>query len=430
MFRSLLRHRRRHLDAECQDIQPFLIRQIEYGIMPTATQLDFRADSRTSGARIIRGPGERDIKQSCILIVDDEPLNIEVVRRYLEIGGYRNLISTDHAGQALPLMGLNRPDLVLLDIQMPEISGLEILAAIRSDEMFCRTPVVILTGSSDPETKLTALQAGATDLLQKPVHNEELLARLGNVLKVKAYQDQLYRHSEELEEAVQRRTAELEASRLDVIHCLARAAEFRDDDTGQHIIRVGRYARVIADQLGFSREELDILEPAAQLHDVGKIGIADSILLKPGKLSPEEYEMMQKHCGFGRKIVQQVPDADAAVLRKHTDMGARIMDVSSSPILEMARRIALTHHERWDGNGYPLGLAGEDIPLEGRITAVADVFDALSSKRPYKPPFPLQKCFAIMEEGRQTQFDPKVLDAFIERRHDIIRVQIDSADTD
>ena len=398
--------------------------------MPTATQLDFRADSRTSGARIIRGPGERDIKQSCILIVDDEPLNIEVVRRYLEIGGYRNLISTDHAGQALPLMGLNRPDLVLLDIQMPEISGLEILAAIRSDEMFCRTPVVILTGSSDPETKLTALQAGATDLLQKPVHNEELLARLGNVLKVKAYQDQLYRHSEELEEAVQRRTAELEASRLDVIHCLARAAEFRDDDTGQHIIRVGRYARVIADQLGFSREELDILEPAAQLHDVGKIGIADSILLKPGKLSPEEYEMMQKHCGFGRKIVQQVPDADAAVLRKHTDMGARIMDVSSSPILEMARRIALTHHERWDGNGYPLGLAGEDIPLEGRITAVADVFDALSSKRPYKPPFPLQKCFAIMEEGRQTQFDPKVLDAFIERRHDIIRVQIDSADTD
>jgi len=398
--------------------------------MPTATQLDFRADARTSDASIIRGPGQRDIRQSCILIVDDEPLNIEVVRRYLEIGGYRNLISTDHAGQALPLMGLNRPDLVLLDIQMPEISGLEILAAIRSDEMFCRTPVVILTGSSDPETKLTALQAGATDLLQKPVHSEELLARLGNVLKVKAYQDQLYRHSEELEEAVRRRTAELEASRLDVIHCLARAAEFRDDDTGQHIVRVGRYARVIADQLGFSREELDILEPAAQLHDVGKIGIADSILLKQGKLSPEEYEMMQKHCGFGRKIVQQVPDADAAMLRKHTDMGARIMDVSSSPILEMARRIALTHHERWDGNGYPLGLAGEDIPLEGRITAVADVFDALSSKRPYKPPFPLQKCFSIMEEGRRTQFDPQVLDAFFERRNDIIRVQIDSADTD
>ena len=398
--------------------------------MLTVPKSNSRAIKRASGSSLLRSVNERDIKQSCILMVDDEELNIEVVRRYLEIGGYRNLISTDHAGQALPMMGQNRPDVVLLDIHMPDINGLEILAAIRSDEELCRTPVLILTGSSDPETKLIALQAGATDLLQKPVHGEELLARLGNVLKIKAYQDRLYKYSEELEEAVKRRTAELEASRLDVIHCLARAAEFRDDDTGQHIIRVGRYARVIAEQLGFSWEELDILEPAAQLHDVGKIGIADAILLKSGKLTPEEYEMMQKHCGFGRKIVQRVPDSDAALLRRHTDMGARIMDVSSSPVLEMARRIALTHHERWDGNGYPLGLAGEDIPLEGRITAVADVFDALSSRRPYKPPFPLQKCFTIMEEGRQTQFDPRVLDAFFERRDDIIQVQIESADTD
>ncbi len=397
--------------------------------MLTAHKSDSRTCSLTSGTSMRRSLNERDIKQCCILIVDDEPLNIEVVRRYLEMGGYRNLISTDHAGQALPLIGLNRPDVVLLDIQMPGINGLEILAAIRSDEELCRTPVLILTGSSDPETKLIALQAGATDLLPKPVHSEELLARLGNVLKVKAYQDRLYSYSEELEEAVRRRTAELESSRLDVIHCLARAAEFRDDDTGQHIIRVGRYARVIAAQLGFSKRDLDILEPAAQLHDVGKIGIPDSILLKSGKLTPEEYEMMQKHCGFGNRIVQKFPDGDAVMLRRHTDMGARIMDASSSPILEMARRIALTHHERWDGNGYPLGLSGEDIPVEGRITAVADVFDALSSKRPYKPAFPLQKCLAIMEEGRGTQFDPEVLDAFFVRRDDIIQIQIDSADT-
>ncbi len=397
--------------------------------MLTAVKLNSRADSWTSESSMVRSLSERDIKQSCILIVDDEPLNIEVVRRYLEIGGYRNLISTDHAGQALPLMGLNRPDLVLLDIHMPEINGLQILAAIRSDESLCRTPVIILTGSSDPDTKLIALQAGATDLLPKPVHSEELLARLGNVLKVKAYQDRLYRHSEELEEAVRRRTSELEASRLDVIHCLARAAEFRDDDTGQHVIRVGRYARVIAERLGFSQRELDIIEPAAQLHDVGKIGIADAILLKPGKLTPEEFEMMQKHCGFGKKIAEPVSDRDAVLLRNHTDIGARIMNTGSSPILEMARRIALTHHERWDGTGYPLGLAGEDIPLEGRITAVADVFDALSSKRPYKPAFPLQKCFAIMAEGRGTQFDPEILDAFFDRRDDIIQVQINSADT-
>lgn len=397
--------------------------------MMTSINSSFLTKPGTFETAASRPAVEREITHSCILIVDDESLNIEVARQHLEFAGYRNLISTDHAGQALPLIGIHRPDVVLLDIHMPEINGLEILAALRSDKELARTPVIILTGSSDPETKLTALKAGATDLLQKPVHNGELLARLGNVLRVKAYQDQLHRHSEELEVAVRKRTAELEASRLDVIHCLARAAEFRDDDTGQHIVRVGRYARIIAEELGFSQKDLDIIEPAAQLHDVGKIGVADAVLLKPGKLTPEEFEMMQKHCGFGKKIAQQVSDRDAIALRHHSDIGSRILDAGSSPILEMARRIALTHHERWDGNGYPLGLAGSDIPIEGRITSVADVFDALSSKRPYKPPFPLEKCFGILEEGRGTQFDPVILDAFFARRADIIQVQINSADT-
>lgn len=371
-----------------------------------------------------------DIRQAKILIVDDEILNIEVVHRYLDIGGFTNILSTDHSGQALPLIGLHRPDLVLLDIQMPEISGLQILSAVRCDPALSQTPVIILTGCSDPETKLIALRAGATDLLAKPVHSEELLARIGNVLKVKAFQDQLSHHSEQLEYAVRRRTAELEASRLEVIHCLARAAEFRDDDTGQHVLRVGRYTRIIGAQMGFSPEELDILEPAAQLHDVGKIGIADAILLKPGKLTQDEFEQMQRHCGFGKRIADPISDADARILRQHAEIGARIMESSRSPVLELAKQIALTHHERWDGSGYPLGLAGEDIPLCGRITAVADVFDALSSKRPYKPAFPLKKCFEILEEGRGSHFDPEVLDAFFAKRSDIITVQIASADTD
>lgn len=373
--------------------------------------------------------GERNISESCILLVDDESLNIDVVRRYLQIGGYSNIISTDHPGQALPLMGVHRPDLVLLDIHMPGISGLEILRTMRTDDALARTPVVILTGSAESETKLAALKAGATDLLAKPVHREELLARLGTVLKLKAYQDQLHRYSESLEEAVKRRTAELEASRLELIHCLARAAEFRDDDTGKHVLRVGRYARLIGSQLGFSTAELDILEPAAQLHDVGKIGIPDSILLKPGKLSADEFETIQKHCGFGKKIVAPLSEPEALRIRQHTEIGARIMELACSPILEMAKRIALTHHERWDGSGYPLGLAGEHIPIEGRITAVADVFDALSSKRPYKTAFPLAKCLAIMEEGRGSQFDPRVLDAFFARQQEIVQVQIDAADT-
>ncbi len=398
--------------------------------MVTASDLNTESELATSCTPDLSRDSDREIFQSRLLIVDDESLNIDVFRRYLGLGGYSNVISTDHAGQALPLMGLHHPDVVLLDIHMPVINGMEILRAIRSDAALARTPVIILTGSNDPETKLIALRAGAADLLAKPVHPEELLARLGNVLRVKAYQDGLFRHSEALEEAVRRRTAELEASRLDVIHCLARAAEFRDDDTGQHVIRVGRYARVIGRQLGFSKHELDVLEPAAQLHDVGKIGIADAILIKPGKLTPEEFELMQKHCGFGKRISERISVHDAALLRQHTEIGARIMDAGCSPILEMARRIALTHHERWDGNGYPLGLAGEDIPLEGRITAVADVFDALSSKRPYKPAFPLNRCFEIMETGRGSQFDPTVLRAFFSRRHEIIQVQINSADTD
>ena len=404
--------------------------QVEKNMMLTsASPMTYKRPSPSANAHSERGR-DNEVSQSKILIVDDEPLNIEVVQRYMELGGFKNIVSTDHPGQALPLVGFHHPDVVLLDIQMPGISGLDILGAIRSDARLWQTPVIILTGSSDPETKLNALKAGATDLLAKPVHGEELIARVSNVLRVKMYQDRLHQHSELLEEAVKKRTAELEASRLDVIHCLARAAEFRDDDTGQHVVRVGKYARIIGQQMGFSDAQLDILEPAAQLHDVGKIGIADSILLKPGKLTEEEFEAMQKHCGYGKKIAEQITSQEARLVRSHTEIGARIMDSGCSPILEMARRIALTHHEKWDGTGYPLGLAGEDIPLEGRITSVADVFDALSSKRPYKPAFPLNKCFAIMEEGRGTQFDPDILDAFFARRDDIIQIQINAADTD
>jgi putative two-component system response regulator len=378
----------------------------------------------------MEGPDLRDVRHARIMIVDDEPLNIAVVQGYLEMDGYTNILSTDHAPQALPQIGMHMPDVVLLDIQMPHIDGLEILAAIRGDAMLSQMPVVILTASSDDETKIRALRAGATDLLCKPVHREELLARLGNVLQVKAWQDHMRGYSEALEEAVRRRTNELEASRLDVIHCLARAAEFRDDDTGQHIVRVGRYARIIGEQLGMTPSMLDILEPAAQLHDVGKIGISDNILLKPGKLSEEEFDFMQRHCNFGKKIVDCLPDRENRILKSHTELGSRIMDVGTSPILAMAKRIALTHHEKWDGSGYPLKLAGVDIPLEGRITAVADVFDALSSKRPYKPAFPLEKCFSILEEGRGKHFDPSVLDAFMTRRDDIIEVQINLANSD
>jgi putative two-component system response regulator len=316
---------------------------------------------------------------------------------------------------------------MLLDIHMPQLSGLDILRQIRGDAVTSRMPVVVLTSSTEDDMKVRALEIGATDFLQKPVHSGELVARLRNILMAKAYEDHLRNYSSTLEAAVRQRTAELESSRQDVIHCLARAAEYRDNDTGQHILRVGRYARIIGSQLGMGKVSLDILEQAAKLHDIGKIGIPDEILLKPGKLTSEESATMRSHSSIGGAIIDGGAE-NSDLMKRHTEIGSKILKSGQSPLLVVAMKIALTHHERWDGGGYPLGLAGEDIPLEGRITAVADVFDALSAKRPYKVAYPLEKCLSILEEGRGTQFDPVVLDAFLARREDVVEVQIAYAD--
>jgi putative two-component system response regulator len=359
-----------------------------------------------------------------ILLVDDEPLVIKVVRKHLTSAGYKNFCSTSNAVEVLPLIIRAEPDVVLLDVVMPTFSGLDLLATIRADLELAHIPVVMLTALEDRETKLKALELGATDFLAKPVDPCELIPRVRNALLIKAHHDHLRSHAVNLERLVSERTAQLEASRQDIIHCLARAAEFRDDDTGRHVTRVGCYAGVIAQQLGWDRNAVAAIEQAAQLHDVGKIGIPDAILAKPGKLSPHEVELVQKHCGFGKGIFEAFTDAEWSAISRHAEVGERILANRGSYVLEMAARIALTHHERWDGSGYPIGLAGEDIPLEGRITAVADVFDALSTRRSYKPAFPRETCFAILEEGRGKHFDPRILDAFFAAQDQIVEIQI------
>jgi putative two-component system response regulator len=373
---------------------------------------------------------QQALRQAKILIVDDEPINVKLARKYLTLEGYQNFILTTDSREVMTLVDQREPDLLLLDVMMPHVSGLDILASIRSSERWRHLPVIILTAASDQNTKRRAIELGVSDFLGKPVDPTELVPRIRNVLLVKQHYDHLERYSEELEAEVLRRTAELARSRQEVIHCLARAAEFRDDDTGRHVLRVGRFARLIGEELGWKGEQLEMLEQAAQLHDIGKIGIPDSILLKPGKLAPEEMEIMQKHSAFGKKITQSLPHHEANILRGHAELGSKLLQSTESPILTLAATIAISHHEKWDGSGYPLGLAGEDIPAAGRITAVADVFDALSSKRPYKPPFPLEKCFTLLEEGRARHFDPSVLDAFFKRRKDIIETQIRFADVD
>jgi putative two-component system response regulator len=365
-----------------------------------------------------------------ILLVDDEPINIKVARKYLATAGYTNFSFTCNPADVLPLMIRDEPDLVLLDIVMPQYDGLDVLTAIRNDPQLARIPVVMLTAVEDRPTKCRALELGATDFLAKPVDPSELVSRVKNVLSAKAHQDHLRNYAADLERLVRERTAQLEQSRRNVILCLARAAESRDDDTGRHVQRVGRYAGVIARRLGWDELSVASIEQAAQLHDVGKIGIPDSILLKPGKLTAEEFDVMQKHTGFSKRVFESLTDAESAAWQRHARLGNEILVGCGSAVLDTAAKIALTHHERWDGAGYPIGLAGTDIPLEGRITTVADVFDALSTKRCYKPAFPLDKCFAIMEEGRSKQFDPAILDAFFAAREEIVAIQIAFANVD
>ena len=370
-----------------------------------------------------------DCTKNCrILIIDDEEFNVRVVRKHLMDAGYKNCVSTTDSREALDLINHEKPDLVLLDIVMPDVSGVDILHAVALKGQSQQTPIVVLTATADREIKQVCLELGAVDFLAKPVDLTELLPRVRSVLLNKIYQDQLSKNAERLEELVEQRTREVAASREEVVHCLARAAEYRDDDTGRHVVRVGKYVGVIAKQLGFAAEEIELIELAAQLHDIGKIGVPDAILHKPGTLDADQYEIVKQHCTIGRSIIKPLTHEEGLVLRTHSPLGASLLNVPSSPLLMLAGRIAQTHHERWDGTGYPLGLKGEDIPIEGRMTAVADVFDALATKRPYKAPFSREKCFTILEEGRGTHFDPKVLDAFFAQAEKIIAVQLDYMD--
>ncbi|MEO2033746.1 MAG: HD domain-containing phosphohydrolase [Planctomycetaceae bacterium] len=363
-------------------------------------------------------------KDARIMLVDDEPLNVMTFRQHLKQEGYSDFITTSNAVEALAMVRGENPDVVLLDINMPQVSGLDILRVMGLDPGLQHIPVLVLTATTDPAIRKKALDLGASDFLTKPVDPNELLPRVRNALILKQHFDMVSGETARLEQQVERRTRQLEATRQQLILSLARAAEHRDNDTGNHVLRVGRYSAIVAAELGYPEKRLLMLEQAAQLHDVGKIGIPDSILFKPGKLDPDEYELIKKHCALGKQIIEPISEKDFAILKTHTRRGESLLHVRSSPLLMLAARIAQTHHEKWDGTGYPLGLSGNDIPLEGRIVAVADVFDALSSARPYKKPFSRVQCFEILKSGRGQHFDPCVLDAFFARSEEIIDTQL------
>ena len=276
-------------------------------------------------------------------------------------------------------------------------------------------PVVVLTGLNDQDLKEKALNLGAVDLLNKPVEPGQLIARLRNMLQMKDYQDDLRTRNELLAEKIQQQDVDLAQTRMSIVCRLGMAAEFRDEDTGNHVVRVGCYSRAVAAALGMPRSFLEMLLLAAPLHDIGKIGVPDSVLLKPGPLSDEEWVIMQRHCEIGERILHEESKAVVPSFDWYARESRALKEAldSRDPMLEMAASVALTHHEKWDGSGYPQGLAGEAIPLESRIVAIADVYDALTSNRPYRAARPEEEALTIIETTTGSHFDPRVHAAFL-----------------
>ncbi len=331
------------------------------------------------------------VKQSHIVVVDDEPSNVALLERILEWAGFRHVTSFTDPVAALQVCSVKPPDLVLLDINMPRMDGFQVLSSLRQAVGTEYLPIVVFTADITSQTRTKALSLGASDFLTKPGEATEIMLRVKNLLETKVLHQQLKQQNQDLDALVRERTGDLDEARLEALERLARAAEFRDDDTGQHARRVGTLSAQIAGRLETTDAEPAVIELAAPLHDIGKIGIPDAVLLKPGKLTPEEFEVM----------------------KTHSTIGAKILGGSNSPVLKQAAAIALTHHEKWNGSGYPLGLSGEQIPLAGRIVAVADVFDALTHERPYKRAWTQPAAIDHIKNLTGTEFDPAVVEAFI-----------------
>lgn len=332
---------------------------------------------------------DKVLKQSKILVVDDEKVNLRLLEVVLLEAGYTNVYSTTDPREVQELFLQVQPDIVLLDLAMPHMDGFAVMQNLRQESVENQVPILVLTADATQATKHKALGSGANDFLTKPLDETEVLLRVHNLLQAHLY-------SVLLDVKVRERTRDLENAQLETLQRLALAAEYRDDDTGLHTRRVGITCGKIAEILGLPASQVALITRAAPLHDVGKIGISDTILLKPGKLTDQEFEIMKQH----------------AVI------GAKILSGSTSPWLQMAEEIALSHHERWNGRGYPNGLVGEAIPLVGRIVAVADVFDALTHERPYKSAWSASDAVTEMQAQSGSQFDERVVQAFMMLPHE------------
>lgn len=339
-------------------------------------------------------PGFKDAR---LLIVDDQAVNVMLLEELLAAWGYADVTGTTDSREVVGLCDEIDPDLLLLDLMMPAPDGFAVMKLLEERVRGSgRLPILVLTADISREVRRRALAAGARDFVSKPFDPDEVKLRVASLLETRRLQLELQRQNLVLDERVRARTRELERSRLDAIERLALAAEYRDASTHEHTARVARTAARIVAGLGAGEEEVGLMRFAAPLHDVGKIAIPDSILLKEGPLSDDEFDLM----------------------KQHTTIGAQILAGGGSPLLRACEEIAATHHERWNGRGYPAGLAGEAIPLSGRVTALADVFDALTQRRPYKEAWSVEAAVEEIARERGAHFDPAVVDVFMGLSHD------------
>lgn len=348
-----------------------------------------------------------DIKLSKILIIDDSKTNVMILEKMLQMYCLKNIMSLTDSRNIYTVLKNFKPDLVLLDLQMPYIDGFTILEWIRNHYSDPTLPVIVVTSLDDKETKLKALRLGASDFIGKPFDQAEVISRISNLLKMKLLHNQLQNYSFQLEQKVMERTEEINNLQMEIIDRLARATEFRDEHTGNHVARIGFYTYIISKKLGFDENEAIEISTASKMHDIGKVGVPDQVLLK----------------------TEQLSNIDMNVLKTHSEKGAKILSGSKYRLLQIAEQIALTHHEKWDGSGYPNALKGEEIPIAGRIVALADVFDALISVRPYKGAWSFDDAIQYIKEQSGSHFDPKIVDAFCDEL-DHIKIVVNSNSKD
>lgn len=328
-----------------------------------------------------------------VLVVDDIPDNIHAIAGSLN--EHCKVKAATSGAKAIQIaLSTPKPHMILLDIMMPEMDGYEVCETLKANPLTADIPIIFVTAKSEVVDEQKGFELGAVDYITKPISPPIVLARVKTHIA-------LYDQNLELSIKVRERTAQLEQSRLEVIQRLGRAAEYKDNETGMHVVRMSHYSRILASQLNVSNRWVELVFQAAPMHDIGKIGIPDNVLRKPGKLDADEW----------------------AVMQKHVEIGGDIIGDSDSLLLQMAQEIALNHHEKWDGSGYPNQLKGEQIPLSARIVAIADVFDALTSVRPYKKAWSIEETLALLERDAGTHFDPSLVPIFISKLDDILAIR-------